>query len=109
MKILPLLLVGAIGLSLAGCDRHAMRATRQIERSERQAGQAHGLKRACRADIEQFCAASQKGRERRQCLESHSDKLSDGCKQALSERGSGHRGGGRRNRGADTGTDGQDD
>lgn len=102
MRILPLLLVSVVGLGLASCDRHAGRAVRgaaHAERSERQAGQGHGLKRACRADIEQYCVASQKGRERKQCLESHLDKLSDGCKQALTERGNRH-GGGRKNRDA---------
>ncbi len=107
MRHILLLLASAAALSLAGCDRHPAKTTagsgaQQTERAER--GQGHGLKRACRDDIEQFCVASQKGRERRECLQSHLDKLSDGCKQALSER-RGHRGGGRRNRDAGTGTD----
>lgn len=100
MRILPLLLISVVGLGLASCDRHAVRAARGVghaERAERQAGQGHGLKRACRADIEQYCVASQKGRERRQCLQSHIDKLSEGCKQAMTERGNRH-GGGRKNR-----------
>ena len=56
-----------------------------------------GLRRACRADIEQFCAADQKGRDRIECLQSHIDKVSADCKAAVQERMN-RRGGGRRNR-----------
>lgn len=102
MRIPVLILAGVLGLGLSGCDRHAVRGIGHAVRGERHLGQGHGLKRECRADIEQYCAAVGKGRERRQCLESHLDKLSQGCKTALEERGRNRRGG-RANR--DTGTD----
>ena len=115
MRTSPLLLAALIGFGLAGCDRHpagtAARETIRAERGARAGGGGHGLKRECREDIEQYCVASQKGRERRQCLESHIDKLSAGCKQALSERRGGHgEGGGRRNKegGASGSTDDSD-
>ena len=45
-----------------------------------------GLRRACSADLEKFCAADQKGRDRRLCLQSHLDQLSEDCKAALAAR-----------------------
>ncbi|HWA91786.1 MAG TPA: hypothetical protein VG889_17240 [Rhizomicrobium sp.] len=99
MRYAPLLLAAIVGFGLTGCDRHPARNARdtvraeRTERGDRPAGMGHGLRRACREDIEQYCVASQRGRERRQCLESHMDKLSADCKQALAERHGGRRGG----------------
>jgi hypothetical protein len=54
---------------------------------------AHGgIRRACEADMEQFCAADQKGRDRRECLQSHMDKLSADCKAAIEARKNHRRG-----------------
>jgi hypothetical protein len=44
------------------------------------------MRKACGADLEKFCVADQKGRDRRMCLQSHMDQLSADCKAALSER-----------------------
>jgi hypothetical protein len=77
----------------------------RIERHGEKNGHG-GLRRACRADIEQFCAADQKGRDRRECLQTHIDKLSADCKTALQDRMN-HKGGRNRDKG-DT-TDKSDD
>lgn len=50
-----------------------------------------GLKRACAADIQQYCS-QQRGRERRDCLQSHISQLSESCKSALASRGGGRMG-----------------
>ncbi|MBV8977085.1 MAG: hypothetical protein JO261_11035 [Alphaproteobacteria bacterium] len=95
MKTLALSLAALVCVGLAGCERHPMKAgragARMMERGER--AQHQGLRRACEADIAQFCASSQTGRERRICLESHSDKLSQDCKTALEARMNRRRGG----------------
>jgi hypothetical protein len=97
MKATPLLLACALGLGLAACDRHPgniLRGGEHAARGERHNGEGGrgGLRRACSADLEQYCAADQTGRDRRQCLESHADKLSAGCKTALEARRGRHRG-----------------
>ena len=97
MKTLPLLLAALMGTGLASCERHAEHAAARLgtraavhgARGER--GERGGLRRACEADIEQFCAADQKGRDRRECLESHLDKLSNDCKTAIEARKNRHR------------------
>ena len=93
MKTFPLLLAAVTCLGLAGCERHAEHAAARLGtraamhegRGEGRAGRG-GIRRACEADIEQFCAADQTGRDRRQCLESHMDKLSNDCKTAVEAR-----------------------
>ena len=99
-KTLPLLACLLCLTAMACKPEHAargiMREQRMEQRGERE-NRHNGLKRACRNDIEQYCAADQKGRDRRECLQSHMDKLSADCKTALQERMN-HRGGGRRNR-----------
>jgi hypothetical protein len=83
--------------------RDVLRGQRMEQRGERGDRHGGGLRRACRADIEQFCAADQKGRDRRECLQTHIDKLSADCKTAIQDRMN-HRGGGRKNRDQSTGT-----
>jgi Cysteine rich repeat len=102
-KALPLLACLLCLTAMACKPEHAargiMREQRMEQRGERgdRHGDRHGgLKRVCRSDIEQYCAADQKGRDRRECLESHMDKLSADCKTAVQERMNRH--GGRRNR-----------
>jgi hypothetical protein len=104
MKKTTILLTSLICLTTMACKPHpAEQAARGVERQQRmeQRDGGHrgggGLRRACGADIEQFCASDQTGRDRRQCLQSHIDKLSADCKTALQDRMN-HRGGGRRNR-----------
>jgi hypothetical protein len=99
MKTFPLLLAALMCLGIAGCERHGGQAERmgaravghgmRGERGER--GGHGGIRRACEADIEQFCAADQKGRDRRECLQSHMDKLSADCKAAIEARKNRHR------------------
>jgi len=89
MKTLNLCLAALLCLSLAACERHpaghaGRMGARMLMRDER--AQHRGLRRACEADVEQYCAADQTGRDRRACLESHLDKLSSDCKAALDAR-----------------------
>lgn len=95
MKAIPILLACVLGLGLTACDRHSnpLRGLGHAQRGERHEGGRGGLRRACSADLEQYCAADQTGRDRRQCLESHADKLSADCKSALEARKNRHRGG----------------
>jgi hypothetical protein len=80
-----------------------MREQRMEQRNERNGERHGGLRRVCRADIEQYCAADPKGRDRRMCLQNHLDKLSADCKTAVQDRMNRH-GGGRRNRDRDNNT-----
>lgn len=98
MKTLPLLIAALMSVAIAGCERHPGQAERMGARAvghgmrgERGGGHG-GLRRACEADIEQFCAADQKGRDRRECLQSHMDKLSADCKTAIEARKNHRRG-----------------
>jgi len=50
-------------------------------------GRGHGLRRACAEELEKYCAGKDRGRQRRECLQSHMDQLSADCKTALQERG----------------------
>jgi hypothetical protein len=98
LKVLPFLLVAVMGVGLAGCERHGEHAAARLgghEAMREGRGERHGggIRKACEADIEQFCAADQTGRDRRQCLESHLDKLSAGCKTAVEARKNHKRGG----------------
>ena len=93
MKPSILLFASFVCIGLAGCGRHENQAARlgareavHAERGERGERRGGGIRRACEADIEQFCAADQRGRDRRECLESHKDKLSQACKTAMEER-----------------------
>ncbi len=92
MKTLPLLLAALMSVGIAACERHPGQAERMGARAAghgmrgERAGGRGGIRRACEADIEQFCAADQKGRDRRECLQSHMDKLSADCKAAIEAR-----------------------
>jgi hypothetical protein len=91
MKKSTALLALLICLTAMGCKPHP------DEREMRAEGGRGGLRHACSTDLEKFCAADQRGRDRRLCLQSHIDQLSADCKAALAARQ--HRE--RRNRGAD--------
>lgn len=106
-------LFGALMLAcvpLAGCNQQANRphnhAARESERgnaareseggnavqeTERGRGRGRGLRRACSSEIQQYCANEERGRARRECLQSHMDKLSADCKSAVESRGQGRR------------------
>ena len=42
-----------------------------------------GLRAACGADMAKLCASAQTRDDRRQCMMSHKDQLSDACKSAI--------------------------
>jgi hypothetical protein len=103
MKKTTILLTSLLCLTTMACKPHpAAQAARGIERQQRMeqrdGERRGGMRRVCRSDIEQFCASDQTGRDRRECLQSHMDKLSADCKTALQDRMNRHGGGGRRNR-----------
>jgi outer membrane murein-binding lipoprotein Lpp len=88
---------------LAGCNQQANRphnhAARESERGNavheteqgQERGRGRGLRRACSSEIQQYCASEERGRARRECLQSHMDKLSADCKAAVEARGQGRR------------------
>jgi Cysteine rich repeat len=86
---------------LAACNQQANRqhnhAARESERgnavqeTEQGRGRGRGLRRACASEIQQYCANEERGRARRECLQSHMDKLSADCKSAVESRGQGRR------------------
>ncbi|HEY3777218.1 MAG TPA: hypothetical protein VGL35_04100 [Rhizomicrobium sp.] len=80
----------AIVLALAfaaGCNQ-------QKNRNEKLGrGGHHGLRMACAADIQKYCADEPR---KRRCLRDNVDKLSDACKAALAQP-RGHKGGSREN------------
>jgi hypothetical protein len=74
---------------LAACNQQQNKAPVVHERGA--GGGGHGLRKACAADLEKFCAGQERGRERRECLQSHLDQLSSDCKAAVQARGEGRR------------------
>jgi hypothetical protein len=42
-----------------------------------------GVRAACADDLAKLCPDAQPGPDRRQCMMSHQDQLSDGCKAAI--------------------------
>jgi hypothetical protein len=80
MKKSTALLVSLFCLAVMGCKPHPG------GRETRAEGGRGGLRHACSADLEKFCAADQRGRDRRLCLQSHVDQLSADCKAALAAR-----------------------
>jgi hypothetical protein len=56
-------------------------------------GERHrGLRKACATELAQYCPGDQRGRARKECLQSHADQLSADCKAALDARGGGRAG-----------------
>jgi hypothetical protein len=104
MRKTAILLACLTCLPMIACKPHPgsiLRAGDHERRHEERGGQRHGgLRRDCRDDLEKFCAADQKGRDRRTCLQSHINEISAECKTAVEARG--HKGGGRRNRNSNT-------
>jgi hypothetical protein len=101
MRKATVLLACLACLPMIACKPHPAQIMRGADHAQRaqERGERNGLRRECRDDLEKFCAADQTGRDRRQCLQSHLSELSADCKTAVESRG--HKGGGRRNRGAD--------
>ncbi len=95
MKKSTTLLVSVLCLAVLGCKPHpggGGETRAEGGRGEVRAESGHGgLRRACSTDLEKFCAADQRGRDRRMCLQSHIDQLSADCKEALASRQHGHR------------------
>ncbi|MFL5237778.1 MAG: hypothetical protein ACJ8EL_09285 [Rhizomicrobium sp.] len=77
---------------LAACNQQ--QSNKQAVHERARGG--HGLKKACAEDLSKYCAGQDRGRERRDCLQTHLDQLSADCKAAVSARG--ERGGGRRHK-----------
>lgn len=105
MRKATVLLTCLFCIPMIACKPHPGRILRgadHAQRSEERAGHRGGLRRACRDDIEKFCAADQTGRDRRLCLQSHLSEVSADCRTAVEARS--HRGG-RRNRDKDDSTD----
>ena len=109
--LLPLALV-VIAFPLVGCNQNNNKAPAVKERAlrhalhgaglgGRRAGlEGHrGLRRACGTELQQYCAGTDRGRARRECLQNHVAQLSADCKAALEARGRGRR---RRDAGDDT-------
>jgi hypothetical protein len=78
-------------VALAACNQQTNKNQNQSAEGGR-----HGLRRACATEIQQYCTG-QRGRERRDCLQTHQAQLSEACKTALTEKGA--RRTGRRHRG----------
>jgi hypothetical protein len=106
--LLPLALL-MVAAPLAGCDQNKHHGApvvkeRALRGALRGAGAGmrnghRGLRRACAADLQQYCAGTDRGRARRECLQNHVAQLSADCKSALESRGKGRR---RRDTGDDT-------
>ncbi len=86
MKKPSAVLVALLCLTVMGCKPHPGGGG-----EARGEGGHGGLRKACSTDLEKFCAADQKGRDRRMCLQSHIDQLSADCKEALASRQHGRR------------------
>ncbi|HEY4115365.1 MAG TPA: hypothetical protein VGM17_15020 [Rhizomicrobium sp.] len=79
-----------IALTVAGCNQssnknHTANTPAMTTGAKETRG---GFRAACREDIRQYCA-SQRGRERRECLETHKSQLSESCRALLDSRGAG--------------------
>jgi len=89
MRKAAILLACLVCLPVIACKPHPgkiLRGGDRIQRSEERNARHHGLRRACRDDIEKFCAADQTGRDRRACLNTHLNELSADCKAAVEAR-----------------------
>jgi len=84
MRTSTIIFACLVCLSTLACRPHPENG-RGEEGREGHAG--HGLRRACAADLEKFCVADQKGKDRRECLQSHIDQISADCKAALEKHG----------------------
>lgn len=69
---------------LAACNQQR---TANKEAVHQRGGHGGGLRRVCAADMNKYCAGQDRGRARRDCLQSHIDQLSADCKAAVQERG----------------------
>ena len=81
MRKATAVLVTLLCLTAMGCKPHPGGGG-----EARREGGHMAMRKACATDLEKFCAADQRGRDRRMCLQSHMDQLSADCKTALSER-----------------------
>lgn len=86
----------ALFATLAACgpQKHENAAHENQSRENFAHRGGHGIRAACAADIQKFCAQADRPRR---CLKENIDKLSDACKTAMAQ----HRGG--RNRDNDSG------
>jgi hypothetical protein len=75
----------AAGQGNQATEQGSQTAPQENAREERRR-RGHGLRRTCAEDLEKYCAGQDRGRARRECLQSHMDQLSADCKAALQER-----------------------
>jgi len=89
--LFPILALMLLSVPIVSCNqqtnRHGVSRERGMGRENREARGGHGLRRACAADLAKYCAGDQRGRERRDCLQTHLDQLSADCKAAVQARG----------------------
>jgi len=72
---------------LAACNRQPANKQQSVPTMQTgERGRNGGLRNLCGDDLQKFCS-QQRGRERRTCLQSHLNELSDQCKNALEGRG----------------------
>jgi hypothetical protein len=87
-RLLPALALVLLSVPISSCNQQTNRHAGVHERGEgREARGGRGLRKACGADLQKYCASQERGRERRDCLQSHVDQLSADCKAALQARG----------------------
>src|SRR5436305_13940485 len=92
-KLLLPLAILVFAAPLAGCDqRHGagivkqrvMRGALRGVSHERLRGGGHrGMRTVCAADLQKYCQTEERGRARRQCVQSHPDQSSADCKTAV--------------------------
>ena len=90
-RALGLVMLLGCAIPLAACNpQQAVKKAAKLDRDRGDRGGrgGHGLKKACAADIAKFCSGD-RGRERRQCLQTHVNELSADCKDAVNKRGGG--------------------
>ncbi len=83
-SVVALLLV-LTAVPLASCNQQ--RTANKEAVHERGRGGHGGLRRVCSADLDKYCAGQDRGRARRDCLQTHLDQLSADCKAAVQARG----------------------
>jgi hypothetical protein len=72
---------------LASCNQQRTANKEGVHEHERGGHGGGGLRRVCAADLDKYCAGQERGRARRDCLQTHLDQLSADCKAAVQERG----------------------
>ena len=83
-------------IALSACNQQPAKKSESapvMQTAERHGG---GLRKACASELQKYCSGDERGRARRECLESHMSELSDTCKGTIQARGERRHGGRRR-------------